>query len=89
MSLPSYLSKIKSAGIYRFVFDKSEVPGQDAETMRLVVGYSEKGPFNTPVYIEKITEFETIIDLAVATLAEETASVSESSSAREIFVSNG
>lgn len=60
MSLPSYLSKIKSAGIYRFVFDKSEVPGQDAETMRLVVGYSEKGPFNTPVYIEKITEFETI-----------------------------
>lgn len=60
MSLPSYLSKIKSAGIYRFVFDKSEVPGQEAETMRLVVGYSEKGPFNTLVYVEKVTEFETI-----------------------------
>ena len=60
MSLPSYLSKIKSAGIYRFVFDKSEVPGEEAETMRLVVGYSEKGPFNTLVYVEKITEFETI-----------------------------
>jgi hypothetical protein len=60
MSLPNYLSKIKSAGIYRFVFDKSEVPGEQAETMRLVVGYSEKGPFNTLVYIESISEFETI-----------------------------
>lgn len=60
MSLPNYLSKIKSAGIYRFVFDKSEVPGNDAETLRLVVGYSEKGPFNTLLYIESISEFETI-----------------------------
>lgn len=60
MSLPNYLSKIKSAGIYRFVFDKSEVPGGQAETMRLVVGYSEKGPFNTLLYIESISEFETI-----------------------------
>lgn len=60
MSLPNYLSKIKSAGIYRFVFDKSEVPGEQAETLRLVVGYSEKGPFNTLVYTEKPTEFETI-----------------------------
>lgn len=60
MSLPNYLAKIKSAGIYRFVFDKSEVPGQDAETLRLVVGYSEKGPFNTPLYIEKISDFENI-----------------------------
>ncbi len=60
MSLPNYLNKIKSAGIYRFVFDKSEVPGEQAETMRLVVGYSEKGPFNTLVYIESISEFETI-----------------------------
>ena len=60
MSLPNYLNKIKSAGIYRFVFDKSEVPGDQAETMRLVVGYSEKGPFNTLVYIESISEFETI-----------------------------
>jgi hypothetical protein len=60
MSLPNYLSKIKSAGIYRFVFDKSEVPGNDAETLRLVVGYSEKGPFNTLVYVESISEFDSI-----------------------------
>jgi hypothetical protein len=60
MSLPNYLAKIKSAGIYRFVWDKSEVPPQAAEALRLVVGYSEKGPFNTPVYIETVNEFKTI-----------------------------
>ena len=60
MSLPNYLAKIKSAGVYRFVWDKSVVPPQQAETLRLVVGYSEKGPFNTPVYIENISDFKTI-----------------------------
>lgn len=57
MSLPNYLAKIKSSGIYRFVWDKSVVPAQEAETLRLVVGYSEKGPFNTPVYIDNTTDF--------------------------------
>ena len=60
MSLPNYLSKIKSSGIYRFVWDKSVVPNQVSETLRLVVGYSEKGPFNTPVYIDKVSDFITI-----------------------------
>lgn len=60
MSLPNYLAKIKSAGIYRFVWDKSQLPPQQAETMRLVVGYSEKGPFNTPVYIETVADFKAI-----------------------------
>jgi hypothetical protein len=57
MSLPNYLAKIKSSGIYRFVWDKSEVAGVPAETLRLVVGYSEKGPFNTPTYIQSASEF--------------------------------
>lgn len=57
MSLPNYLQKIKSAGTYRFVFDRSEIPGNAAETLRLVVGYSEKGQFNTPVYCESATDF--------------------------------
>ena len=57
MSLPNYLAKIKSSGIYRFVWDKSEVAGNPAETLRLVVGYSEKGPFNTPTYIQSASEF--------------------------------
>lgn len=60
MSLPNYLAKIKSSGIYRFVWDKSEVTPQQAETLRLVVGYSEKGPFNTPVYVDNEGDFKTI-----------------------------
>lgn len=60
MSLPNYLAKIKSAGIYRFVWDKSIAPIQAADTLRLVVGYSEKGPFNTPVYIDNTADFKTI-----------------------------
>lgn len=60
MSLPNYLAKIKSSGIYRFVWDKSEIAGVDAEILRLVVGYSEKGPFNTPVYVTSENEFKSI-----------------------------
>ncbi len=58
--LPNYLANIKSAGIYRFVWDKSEMPGQQAQILRLVVGYSEKGPFNTPVYVRNEQEFKQI-----------------------------
>lgn len=57
MSLPNYLARIKSSGIYRYVFDKSLVPPQVAETLRLVVGYSEKGPFNTPIYLDNKADF--------------------------------
>ena len=55
--LPNYLANIKSSGIYRFVFDKSQMPVQEAQTLRLVVGYSEKGPFNTPVYVTNPDNF--------------------------------
>ena len=57
MSLPNYLAKIKSAGMYRFTFDKSQIPAAQAETMRLVIGYSEKGTFNNPVYIDNKQDF--------------------------------
>ena len=57
MSLPIHLQKIKSSGVYRFVYDKSVISGQTAETLRLLVGYSDKGPFNTPVYIETREDF--------------------------------
>lgn len=60
MSLPNYLAKIKSAGIYRFVFDDSTMTTQEVETLRMVVGYSEKGPFNTPVYVDNAADFTTI-----------------------------
>lgn len=57
MALPNYLASIKSSGLYRFVWDKSQVPPAQAETMRLMIGYSERGPFNTPVYCESTTDF--------------------------------
>lgn len=58
MSLPLHLQSIKSSGVYRFVFDKSILNNQNAaETLRLLVGYSDKGPFNTPVYITSRDEF--------------------------------
>jgi hypothetical protein len=60
MSLPNYLAQIKSSGIYRFVWDKSEIAGVPAEILRLVVGYSEKGPFNTPVYLKSEAEFKSV-----------------------------
>lgn len=59
MSLPNYLANIKSSGFYRFVWDKSVIQPQQAETLRLLIGYSEKGPFNTPVYIDNIPDFIT------------------------------
>ena len=58
MAIPVYLQQFKAAGIYRVVFDKSTVLNQDTQMLRLVVGYSEKGPFNVPVYIKDPAEFK-------------------------------
>ena len=60
MAIANYLQEIKAAGIYRFIFDKSQLPAQDRESLRLVVGYSEKGPFNTPVFVETASDFKKI-----------------------------
>lgn len=60
MAIPVHLQQFKAAGIYRVVFDKSTIEGVDAETLRLVVGYSEKGPFNVPTYIKSVTDFVNI-----------------------------
>jgi hypothetical protein len=57
MALPNYLRTIKSSGMYRFTFDKSEIPGELVENLRLTVGYSDKGPFNTPVYVDSPSKF--------------------------------
>ena len=58
--LSVHLANIKSSGVYRFVFDKSEITNTIPQTMRLVVGYSEKGPFNTVMYIKNEGEFREI-----------------------------
>ena len=58
MAIPVQFQQFKSAGIYRVVYDKSTVLGTEAELLRLVVGYSPKGPFNTPVYIKSVSDFK-------------------------------
>jgi hypothetical protein len=60
MGIPVYLQQFKAAGIYRVVFDKSTILNVDAEILRLVVGYSEVGPFNVPTYIKSVSEFKAI-----------------------------
>lgn len=58
MAIPVQFQQFKSAGIYRVVYDRSTVLGTEAELLRLVVGYSPKGPFNTPVYIKSVSDFK-------------------------------
>ena len=60
MAIPVYLQQFKAAGIYRVVFDKSTVLNTNTSMLRLVVGYSEKGPFNIPVLINDTAEFKQI-----------------------------
>ena len=57
MAIPVQFQQFKSAGIYRVVYDRSTVLGTEAELLRLVVGYSPKGPFNTPVYVKSVSDF--------------------------------
>ena len=50
MALSPQLQQFKSSGVYRLEFDKSQTVNIPAETIRLVVGRSKKGPYNIPVY---------------------------------------
>lgn len=45
------LSQFKASGVYTLEFDASENVILTSQTIRLVVGFSNKGPFNAPVYI--------------------------------------
>ncbi len=60
MAIPVQYAQFKAAGIYRLVYDRSTVLNQDAEILRLVVGYSEKGPFNIPTYVKSVSEFKAL-----------------------------
>lgn len=57
MALSPQLQQFKSSGVYRLEFDKSQTVNIPAETIRLVVGHSNKGPYNTPVLIENVEQF--------------------------------
>jgi len=57
MALSPQLQQFKSSGVYRLEFDKSQTVNIPAETIRLVVGHSKKGPYNTPVFVEDTETF--------------------------------
>jgi len=60
MSLPVYLSNIKSSGVYVFEFDKSQIVTTTTSTIRLIIGFSKVGPFNTPVFCQDYAFFESV-----------------------------
>lgn len=68
MAIPVYMQGFKSAGIYRVVFDRSQILNQDISTLRLVVGWSPKGYFNTPTYITNVGKFHEIFGYGSKTL---------------------
>lgn len=60
MALSPQLLQFKSSGVYRLEFDKSQTVNIPAETIRLIVGHSKKGPFNTPIFVEDVAQFANI-----------------------------
>ncbi len=60
MALSPQLLQFKSSGVYRLEFDKSQTVNIPAETIRLVVGRSNKGPYNTPVLVEDVEQFKNV-----------------------------
>jgi len=57
MAISPELQQFKSSGVYRLEFDKSQTVNVPQETIRLVVGHSLTGPYNTPVFIENTEQF--------------------------------
>jgi len=60
MALSPNLLQFKSSGVYRLEFDKSTTANINVETLRLVVGHSRKGPYNTPILITNTEEFANV-----------------------------
>jgi hypothetical protein len=60
MALDPQIAALKAAGVYRFEFDKSQVVSVPANQTRLVVGFSKRGPFNTPVFVPSTSFFKQV-----------------------------
>lgn len=54
------LNQFKASGVYTVEFDSSERIVLSTETIRLVVGFSRKGPFNAPVFIRDVKTARTV-----------------------------
>lgn len=59
MALSKELINLKSAGTYRFEEDRSQISNDQlaVQNLRLLVGFSKKGPFNTPVLVTNSSQF--------------------------------
>jgi hypothetical protein len=64
MALSPQLTNFKSSGVYRLEFDKSITTNFNTQTLRLVVGHSKKGPYNTPVLVQSAEEFISVFGTA-------------------------
>jgi len=60
MALDPKIASLKAAGTYRFEFDKSQVVSIPANQTRMLVGFSKKGPFNTPVFVPDTAFFKQV-----------------------------
>ena len=60
MALDPKITSLRAAGTYRFEFDKSQVVSIPANQTRLIVGFSKKGPFNTPVFCPDTSFFKEV-----------------------------
>lgn len=60
MALDPKIAAFKSSGVYRLEFDKSQTVSIPAEQLRLVVGFSKQGPFNTPVFVSDSSFFQSV-----------------------------
>jgi len=54
------LNAFSSAGVYTLEYDASERTVIDTQTVRLVIGFSRKGPFNAPVYLPDAKTMKTV-----------------------------
>ena len=60
MAIDPRIASLKASGTYRFEFDKSQVVSIPANQTRLLVGFSKKGPFNTPVFVPDTAFFKQV-----------------------------
>lgn len=52
LNVNALIRDYKSAGIYTIEIDNSQRTIEESDSLRLLVGFAPKGPFNRPVYLE-------------------------------------
>lgn len=61
MAIDPTIRQFQASGVYRLLIDNSRIPAQPVdEALRLVIGFSKNGPFNTVVFVPD-TEFFTAV----------------------------